>query len=261
MVWTIVITAAITVLAVVLAMNFATPGEEARAPARAPLRGRRPAIPARDGRSCSAPAILARQQGARLQNGDEIFPAMLEAIARRSADDHLRDLYLLVGRDRQTIHRRAVRARPGRRQVHVHRSTGSAASRWTRSCSNSMRGGRACAVQPLPSAALVQPEPPQQPHPPQAAGGGRPDRLHRRRGHRRPVARPCAGSRALARIAFPHRGAGGCADAGRVQRQLDQDHRRGAQRRALFPAAGAGRRTSTPICSSLRRRAAARACT
>ncbi len=44
------------------------------------------------------------------------------------------------------------------------------------------RRGRA-----LPPAALVQPRPAEQPHPPQAAGRRRPGRLHRRRRHRRPV--------------------------------------------------------------------------
>ena len=57
-------------------------------------------------------------------------------------------------------------------------------------------------VRALPPAALVQPGAHQQPHPPQAAGRRRPDRLHRRRRHRRPLGRQCQDPRALARYAL-----------------------------------------------------------
>ena len=43
------------------------------------------------------PAIVPGNRVETLLNGDEIFPAMLAAIAAR-ADDHVRDLHLLVGR-------------------------------------------------------------------------------------------------------------------------------------------------------------------
>ena len=47
------------------------------------------------------PAILPGNRVQYLENGDEIFPAMLAAIAVGTRNDHVRDLYLLVGRDRQ----------------------------------------------------------------------------------------------------------------------------------------------------------------
>ena len=64
------------------------------------------------------PAIVAGNRVTALCNGDEIFPAMLEAIRARRADDHLRDLHLLVRLDRQGVrHALAERAQAG---VKVH---------------------------------------------------------------------------------------------------------------------------------------------
>ena len=64
-------------------------------------------------------------------------------------------------------------------------------------------------------------------------------RLHRRRRHRRPMERPRAGPRPLARHALPRRGAGGRADAGRIRRQLDQGERRRAAGRGILSGVAA----------------------
>ena len=56
------------------------------------------------------PAIVGGNRLQTLNNGDEIFPAMLAAIRGCEAEHHLRDLHLLVRRDRQGIRRSADRA-------------------------------------------------------------------------------------------------------------------------------------------------------
>lgn len=80
MAWTIVLTAAITVLAVVLAMNFSTPEKkiERRIEHRHAI-----ADPQfrREMSVLLGPAILPGNRVTAYQNGDEIFPAMLAAIA------------------------------------------------------------------------------------------------------------------------------------------------------------------------------------
>ena len=80
MIWTIVITAAITLLVVVVAMNFATPEKkldrkiEHRYSVADPQFRREMGV-------LLGPAILPGNTVTDLENGDEIFPAMLEAIA------------------------------------------------------------------------------------------------------------------------------------------------------------------------------------
>ena len=80
MAWTIVLTVAITVLAVVLAMNFSTPEKKIERKVE-----HRHAIAdpqfRREMSVLLGPAILPGNQVTAYQNGDEIFPAMLEAIA------------------------------------------------------------------------------------------------------------------------------------------------------------------------------------
>lgn len=80
MAWTIVLTFAITVLAVVLAMNFSTPEKKIERKVE-----HRHAIAdpqfRREMSVLLGPAILPGNQVTAYQNGDEIFPAMLEAIA------------------------------------------------------------------------------------------------------------------------------------------------------------------------------------
>jgi len=84
-VWTIVITAAISVLAVVLAMNFATPEKKLE---RKLVHRYAVADPQfrREMGVMLGPSITHGNRVTALQNGDEIFPAMLEAIrgAKRS---------------------------------------------------------------------------------------------------------------------------------------------------------------------------------
>ena len=85
--WTILITAAVTVLGVVLAMNFATPEKklerkiEHRYPIADPQFRREMSV-------LLGPSIVAGNRVLDLQNGDQIFPAMLAAIraAERTID-------------------------------------------------------------------------------------------------------------------------------------------------------------------------------
>ena len=96
---------------------------------------------------------------------------MLAAIRGAQSVDHVRDLHLLVGRDRRAVHRRAVRARARRRPGQRHGRLGRQHQDGRGAARTHGGGGRARRA--LPPAALVQPRPPQQPHPPQAAGRGR----------------------------------------------------------------------------------------
>lgn len=80
MAWTLVLTVAITVLAVVLAMNFATPEKKIERK----IAHRHAITDPQFRREMSVllgPAILPGNQVTDYENGDEIFPAMLEAIA------------------------------------------------------------------------------------------------------------------------------------------------------------------------------------
>ena len=87
MIWTIVVTAALSILAVVLALNFATPEKslerkiEHRYAVADPQFRREMSV-------LLGPSILPGNRVVDLQNGDEIFPAMLEAIrgAKRSVN-------------------------------------------------------------------------------------------------------------------------------------------------------------------------------
>ncbi len=56
--------------------------------------------------SLLGPAIVGGNKISTLLNGDEIFPAMLEAIRSRAEDDHLRDVHLLVRSRSATSSRR-----------------------------------------------------------------------------------------------------------------------------------------------------------
>jgi len=80
MAWTIVLTAAITVLAVVLAMNFSTPEKKIERRVEHLHAIGDPQF-RREMSVLLGPAILPGNQVTAYQNGDEIFPAMLGAIA------------------------------------------------------------------------------------------------------------------------------------------------------------------------------------
>ena len=71
------------------------------------------------------PAILSGNQVTPLQNGDEIFPAMLSAIREGDIEHNVRDVYLLVRKSRRRICRRVDRARacrcPGARHARLGR--------------------------------------------------------------------------------------------------------------------------------------------
>ncbi len=79
MYWTIAITVVVTVLAVVLAMNFATPEKKLE---KAVAHRHAVSDPAfeREMSVMLGPAILPGNRITALQNGDEIFPSMLQAI-------------------------------------------------------------------------------------------------------------------------------------------------------------------------------------
>ncbi len=79
MYWTIAITVVVTVLAVVLAMNFATPEKKLEKPVAHRHAVSDPAFE-REMSVMLGPAILPGNRVTALQNGDEIFPAMLQAI-------------------------------------------------------------------------------------------------------------------------------------------------------------------------------------
>ena len=175
-----------------------------------------------DGHAARPPRSLTGNQVTALCNGDEIFPAMLDAIRAAQAHHHFRDLHLLVRRrSARQFADALVRARPRRRR----RARAARLGRQQQDGSTPMLAGDGAGrrevvrYHPL---ALVQPRPAQQPHPPQAAGRRRARRVHRRRRHRRQVARPRAGSRPLARHPLPARGPGRRADAGGVHGQLDR---------------------------------------
>ncbi len=252
MTWTLLLTIVATVVVVVLAMNFATPEKKLERKIGHRYDIADPQYPARDERA-ARPGDPARQPHHRPAERQGNLPGDAAGDRLRAEDHHVRDLYLLVGRDRTEVQRCAVRARPRRRQGQRHHRLGRQHQDGQQAARADGNGRGAGAS--LSTAALVQPRPPQQPHPSQAAGRGRPHRLHRRRRHRRPVGRQRAGPGPLARHAFPHRRAGRRAVAERVQRQLDQDHRRSAQRRRLLSAAGTGRRHGgAPVHLLARRR-------
>ena len=79
MIWTILITAALTVLAVVIAMNFATPQKKLERKVEHRYRVSDPQFQ-REMSVLLGPAILPGNRVEGLENGDEIFPAMLAAI-------------------------------------------------------------------------------------------------------------------------------------------------------------------------------------
>ena len=66
------------------------------------------------------PPIIDGNRVANLENGVEIFPAMLAAIRGGASAHQLRDLHLLVGRHRARVRRRAcASARSAGVEVHV----------------------------------------------------------------------------------------------------------------------------------------------
>jgi cardiolipin synthase len=79
MIWTIVVTVVVTILAVVLAMNFATPEKKLKRKVEHRYNVADPQFKREMG-VLLGPAILSGNHVTDLENGDEIFPAMLGAI-------------------------------------------------------------------------------------------------------------------------------------------------------------------------------------
>ena len=79
MIWTIVITAIVTLLTVVIAMNFATPEKQLNRKVEHRYSVDDPQFK-REMSVLLGPAILSGNRVTDLENGDEIFPAMLDAI-------------------------------------------------------------------------------------------------------------------------------------------------------------------------------------
>ena len=205
------------------------------------------------------PAIVGGNRVVDLQNGVEIFPAMLEAIRGATHDDQLRDLHLLVGRHRPASWPTRWRARAAPASRWRSSSTGPAASRWTQALLATMEsaGVRVERYRPLHWYNLGRMN--NRTHRKLLVVDGR-VALHRRRRHRRSLAGQRGGSRSLARHPLPRRRSGGRAVPGGVQRQLDQDHRRGAERRRLTFRRCSRPAAPTRTCSSARRPRAATAC-
>ena len=199
------------------------------------------------------PGITSGNRVEALDNGVEIFPAMLEAI--RGAERTINfETYIYWSGDigREFSEALSERARAGVKvNVVIDWVGGMKMDADVADAHEGRRRARAV----LPAAGLVQPLAHQQAHAPQAADRGRAHRLHRRRRHRRPVDRHGAGPGALARHALPRGRPGGGADPGRLHRQLDQDHGPRAQRRGILPAARPrGRHGRAPVHQLARRR-------
>ncbi len=204
------------------------------------------------------PSIVPGNKVTVLENGDEIFPAMLEAI--RGAQKTITfETYIWWSGKIAVEFSQALceRAKAG---VEVNVTVDWAGS--IKMDSSMLEEMQKCGVRIERYRPLhwYKPRPPEQPHAPQAAGGGRTRGLHtaawvsairgwamRRTG---PLARP----------AFPHRGAGGLAGAGRVQRQLDQDTGHVLNGDTYFPEVPPAGEMRCPHVHRLAA-AAARACT
>ena len=163
-----------------------------------------------------------------LNNGDAFYPPMLEAIegAERSITI---EAYIYwagdIGQDfADALAEQAQAGRPVKILLDAIGSASIGAEILDVARSRRLPGRL---VQPDP---LVHARPLQQPHAPQVADRRRPDRLHRRRRHRRSLARQRPRSRRVARYAGPHRRPGGRAAADRVRAQLAADDRRTAVR-------------------------------
>ena len=151
----IVIAVVITALSRVRGLQRAERREEDPAPDRAPLFDRGSAVPARHGRAARAAGRSAATATASSSTATEIFPAMLAAIRGAQRDDHLRDLHLLVGRDRQASSpTRSPSARaPASRCTCC--STGSAAQKMDEALVDEMKSA-GVEIAEVPPAALVR---------------------------------------------------------------------------------------------------------
>ena len=169
-----------------------------------------------------------------LNNGDEFYPAMLDAIEHAEVSINIEAYIYWAGHiGKRFAQALADRARAGvtvKILLDAVGSTSIGEDILQAARSRRLPGGL---VQPDP---LVHARPLQPPHPPQVAHHRRRPGLHRRRGHRGSVGRPRAGSRALARHPDPRRRPGGDAAADGVRGQLAAHDRRAHLGPAVLPA-------------------------
>ena len=188
-----------------------------------------------------------------LTNGDQIFPAMLEAIegARRriSFETYIFDTGEVATRFTEALERAA------RRGVTVNLVVDAVgASSMEKDHLERLRQA-GCHVAQFNAARLVLARGSQLSNAPQDSRRRRRDGVHRRRRRRRPLARQCRLEGALARHAGARARAGGADDGGLFLRELSRGRRYGAAHSRScrrHPPAGKGRRSS---CAA--RRAAA----
>ena len=172
----ILATVIVTLLVVLIVINFS--GPEGRSKHRFPTCTRWTTRS-----SCASmglmmgPAIVDGNKATELINGDAIFPVDAAGHTGRQANHPLRNLHLLVRRDRQCFRRCAGGAGAQRREGPRAAGLGGQRQDGRRAPGQDEGGGRRGGE--IPSPALVQPGAPQQPHPPQAA-----DCRWRRRVHR-----------------------------------------------------------------------------
>lgn len=201
--------------------------------------------------SLLGPPIVDGNRAQALLNGDEIFPAMLEAI--RGAQQTITFetyIYWSGAIGQQFAQALTERARAGVR-VHVMLDwLGSGDIDETYVKQMEEAGIEVRRYNPLRWDTVARMN--NRTH--RKLLGRRQNRLQRRRWHRRSVDRTCAGSAALAGYAFPYRRAGGRADAIGVPRQLDRSQRARIARRSVFSSDRTGRRAHRAGLHELARR-------
>ena len=155
-----------------------------------------------DGRRRERRAVPRRQRLELLNNGDAFYPAMLDAIEAAEASITI-EAYIYwagdIGRDASPRRWRGRRGAGCRVKILLD-AIGSATHRRRDPQDARRRRLPGRLVQPDP---LVHARALQQPDPPQVADRRRPRRVHRRRRHRRSVARQRPRSRRMARHADP----------------------------------------------------------
>ena len=196
------------------------------------------------------PGIVGGNRVDALLNGDEIFPAMLEAIRGATQTITFETYIYWSGEIGKRIRRRALPSAPAPASRSTCCSTGSAAARWTRRCSTRWKRPASRSASTTRCAGTTSAGMNNRTHRKLLVVDGT-RRLHRRRRHRRQLAGPRAGPGALARHALPGRRAGGGADAGGVHGQLDQEPRRTCCTASdYFPALPAAGHSAAQVFSS-----------
>ncbi len=100
--WSIALSIIGTLIAVIVIANFRKPEKEPHHKVKHHYGILDPQLKREMG-TLLGPAILPGSRVTALQNGDEIFPAMLAAISAAQRTDYLRDLHLLVGQHRRAL--------------------------------------------------------------------------------------------------------------------------------------------------------------